>query len=105
MITIGKYGFEGPWLLSGTDFINHAAVYVILCRHSDANYEAVYIGETGQLGTRLSNHERAACWKRSCNGSLYVAVLSTPSDRYTADNRRAIEKELRDKYDPPCNRQ
>jgi predicted GIY-YIG superfamily endonuclease len=105
MIQIGNYNFDGPWSLSRTDLIDRAAVYVILCSRSDGKYDVVYVGETGQVGTRLSNHERATCWNRNCSGSLYVAIFWTPSDRYSADDRRAIEKKLRDQYNPPCNRQ
>ena len=105
MIQIGKYNFDGPWLLNNTNLIDRAAVYVILCSRSNGNYDLVYVGETGQTGTRLSNHERAVCWDRSCSSSLYVAIFWTPSDRYTVDDRRKIEKDLRDQDNPPCNRQ
>lgn len=105
MIQIGKYNFDGPWSLSSTNLIDRAAVYAILCSRADGKYDVVYVGETGQAGTRLSNHERATCWSRNCGSSLYVAVFWTPSDRYTTDDRRNIEKELRDQYNPPCNRQ
>jgi len=105
MIQIGNYNFDGPWSLSRTDLIDRAAVYVILCSRLDGKYDVIYIGETGQAGTRLSNHERAVCWSRNCSSSLYVAVFWVPSDRYSADDRRSIEKKLRDQYGPSCNRQ
>ncbi len=104
MIKIGKYSFDGPWLMSRIDLIDRAAVYAILCFNGNS-YNVIYIGETGQAGTRLSNHERSDCWSKNCNSSLYVAILWTPSSQYTADDRRKIEKELRDQYNAPCNRQ
>jgi len=105
MIQIGRYNFDGPWSLNNTNLIDRAAVYAILCSRGNGNYDVVYVGETGQAGTRLSNHERSTCWNRNCSSSLYVAIFWTSSDRYTADDRRKIEKDLRDQYDPPCNRQ
>lgn len=103
MIQIGRYNFDGPWPLSRTDLIDRAAVYVILCSRGNS-YDVVYVGETGQAGIRLSNHERATRWSRNCGSLLYVAVLWTPSVRYSADDRRRIEEELRSQYDPSCNR-
>jgi len=105
MIQIGKYNFDGPWSLSSTSLIDRAAVYAILCSRSNGKYDVVYVGETGQAGTRLSNHERTTCWSRNCGSLLYVVVFWTPSDQYSTDDRLKIEKELRDQYDPPCNRQ
>src|SRR3989338_5655850 len=104
-MNIGKYSFDGPWSFSNSSLIDRAAVYAILCSRPDGRYDVVYMGETGQAGTRLSNHERAACWSQNCRGSLYVAVFWTPSDQYSADDRRKIEIELRDQYNTPCNRQ
>lgn len=105
MLRIGNYDFQGPWLLSEVNLIDRAAVYAILCSRNDGKYDLVYVGETGQAGARLSNHERANCWSRNCGNSLFVAILWTPSDKITPQTRRTIEKEIRDQYDPPCNRQ
>jgi len=104
MIKIGKYEFDGPWLLEEADLLDRACVYVILCK-SGEGYTIVYIGETGQVGTRLSTHNRRDCWRRNCSTSLYVAVYWTPSNQYSSEERREIERELIEKYDPPCNRQ
>jgi len=104
MITIGKYKFDGPWQLEKVDLLDRACVYAVLCKERE-EYGIVYIGETGEIGTRLSGHERSGCWKRNCGNSLYVAIYWTPSDQYSPEKRREIEKELIDRYDPSCNRQ
>jgi len=104
MFTIGRYQFNDPVALSGIDLIDRAAVYAILCLQN-GEYHVIYIGQTEQVGTRLSSHERAACWRRNCSGTLYVAILWTPTSTYTLDERLAIEQELIEEYDdPPCNR-
>jgi len=105
MIRIGKYEFDGPWKLENVDLLDRACVYAILCKRMDNKYDVIYIGESGQVGTRLSTHHRRNCWENKCQSLLYVATYWTPSDRYSSEDRRRIEGELRDKYDPPCNRQ
>ncbi len=102
---IAGYEFDGPWQLSRFDTLDRAAVYVILCPSGDSKYTIVYVGETGQVNTRLSAHERAACWSRNCTSELYVAVKWTPTSQYDTEDRRNIEKQIRLKYDPTCNRQ
>ena len=102
---ISGYVFETPQLLSRIDLIDRAAVYVILDKRSNGEYYVVYVGETGQAGTRLANHERSECWNNASSGTLYVAIKWTPAGGYTVDGRREIEKAIRDEYDPSCNRQ
>ena len=104
-IKIGNYEFEGPWELSQKDFLDRAGIYAILCYRLQAERPTVvYIGQSGEMGTRLANHERAACWRRNCSGALYVAVLWTPSSTWTASQRRAVERRLIAQYNPVCNR-
>jgi hypothetical protein len=105
MIKIGQYTFDGPWKLSDVNLIDRAAIYAILCPRNNGTYDLIYVGETSQAETRLANHERAICWSRSCGGPLSVAIYWTPSNRYTADDRRKIEQQIRNQYNPPCNRQ
>jgi predicted GIY-YIG superfamily endonuclease len=102
-IQIGRYLFNGPYLLSNFDEIDRAAVYVILCKDDVNSYGVVYVGETGKLGTRLHNHNKKECWKKYCNGTLYVAIFYTPSNTFDREDRLRIERELIDKFKPPCN--
>ena len=59
----------------------------------------VYVGETGDLSKRPLNHHRKACFDRQGANAL---LIHAQSDRST---RLAIETDLREAYDPPCNRQ
>jgi predicted GIY-YIG superfamily endonuclease len=103
---IGGYHFKEPVLLSRTDFIDRAAIYVILCSSGSGKYNVIYVGETGELGTRLSGHNKKSCWKRFCvTGKLYVAVKLMPTHRYSTIQRKQVERKLREKYKPPCNLQ
>lgn len=102
-IQIGNYRFQGPFLLSNFKAIDRAAVYAILCKGSNGEYTPLYIGETGELGTRLETHNKKDCWRKNCKGILYVAIYYTPSSFYTAEDRRKIERELIAQYRLICN--
>jgi len=101
-MNIAEYNFSGPYELENNDFIDRAAIYVILC-YQGSQYVHLYVGETGQLGTRLSTHHKYECWKNNCKETLYVAVLLTPSDQYTPEKRREIEQYLINKLKPIWN--
>lgn len=106
MIKIGQYNFEGPFLLSSTDFVDKAAIYAILCNgNSFSQYKILYIGESGEVGTRLSTHNKKECWKNNCRGNLYVSVLSLPSSSYSKQQRLDIETSLIRDKNPVCNKQ
>ena len=97
-IQIGSYTFEGPHSNTGS-LRNAAGVYVILCAGQN-NYTVTDVGESGDVKTRVDNHDRADCWKRNCSTQLSVAVLYTPN--LSEAMRRAIESEIRTQYRPAC---
>ncbi|MCD6115349.1 GIY-YIG nuclease family protein [bacterium] len=92
---ISGYSFEGPYVV-GKKVINRAAIYVIL----DSSNVVVDVGQSGQMGTRLLNHERKPCWDR--HGGKWFAVKWMPSDRYSREDRERIEHEIRLKEKPFC---
>jgi hypothetical protein len=101
-VTIANYTFVCV-RLSDADFNDTAAVYVILCVAEDRNWKVLDVGQSSELGSRIDNHERKACWLRNCpNNNIWVCVYSMPSDRYSRENRVALEKLIRQKYAPPC---
>jgi predicted GIY-YIG superfamily endonuclease len=102
-IQIGGYLFNGPYLLSNFDEIDKAAVYAILCKLNETYY-VIYIGQSGELGTRLQSHNKKECWEKHCKGTLYVAIFNTPSTTYSAEQRRLIERELINEHNPVCNK-
>lgn len=97
MITILHYSFEGPYEI-GKRLVDRAAVYVIL----DTNRDLIDVGQSGETGTRLSNHDRKLCWNR--NGGKWFAVRWMPSDRYSREDREALESEIRNNYDLSCGK-
>lgn len=103
-MTISEYEFEGPYSIDTTIIpANRAAVYVILCKTSNNKYYVKDVGESGEIGIRIANHDRRSCWERNCEGSLFVCFRYMPSSQgYTTTDRIEIEREIRTQYNPPC---
>ena len=83
----------------GTSFNSVGAVYSVLKARADGRFDVIYIGQTDDLGRRLSSHERQLCFDR--NGKTHVGAHVESSET----RRLSIERDLIDFYDPPCNRQ
>lgn len=97
-IEIGQFTFEGPYRT--TDKLkDKSGVYAILCL-SNEKYYPVDVGESSEVKSRVENHDRQSCWKRSCNSTLVVAVLYTPHLQQAG--RREIEQKIRNQFDLPC---
>jgi len=97
-LTVEKYTFEGPYT-SANSLEERSGVYLIVCKNG-GNYNPVDVGESAQVKSRVENHDRGPCWKKSCFSTLMVAVLYTPNLQQAG--RRRIEKEIRNMYDFPC---
>lgn len=98
-----KYEMELCWF--GAGFKTNPGVYVFCKPGTVANrWTAIYVGETGDFNDRLNrnlaNHHRWDCIKRE--GATRVCVLHVPGGQLA---RTAIETDLRNGLDPPCNRQ
>ena len=97
MITVGNYNTDGPY-----GNVNHlqarSGVYIILGRNAQSDrWTVVDIGEAGDVKSRVSNHDRADCWRRQNFSQLAVAVIYCDQ---TARTR--IERELRAQFSPAC---
>lgn len=106
-IKISDIDFEGPYSIDTTTIpANRAAVYVIICKSNKADkYYVIDVGESGEAGVRLANHERRPCWEQHCDGSLSVYLCYMPSSQgYDSASRRALEAKIRRQYDPPCGK-
>lgn len=69
-INIGSYHAEGPFG-NENNLQARSGVYVILGRHSTAStWNVVDVGKSQNIRERVSNHNRAPCWRgqgtRSC---------------------------------------
>lgn len=96
-IQIGNYHAEGPFSnVSG--LAARSGVYIVLGRTlAQSSWQIVDIGESGDIQTRVGNHDRASDWKRQ--GHLELAVAAIYADER---NRMLIERQLRVQFNPPC---
>lgn len=84
----------------GTSFKEEAGSYIYAKEASPEHWSPCYIGQTENLNQRLRNHEKEACAKK--NGATHIhAHLNNKSEA----DRKAEEKDLIQKWKPPCNDQ
>jgi len=101
-LNIGGYPFRCV-PLSGADFYDIAAVYVIICVNPNSTYNVIDIGQTGQLGTRIDSHDRQECWNNKCPTlNIWVCVYPMPTREFSEKKRTEVEQELRTRFGPPC---
>jgi len=103
-LRIGGYQFA-CYRLSEAQFINIAAVYVIIGVKPDKGWDVLDVGQSGELGERMQDHPRREEWFQEWpNGNIWVCILPTPSSRYTEQDRTEIEGRIRQRYSPPCGK-
>ena len=102
-VTIGNFAFVCV-PLSIANFLDVAAVYVILCVGATGKWNILDVGQTGGLGDRIDSHERRSCWERHCRGkNIWVGVYKMPSDKNSESDRLNVEAWIRTTYGPlPC---
>ncbi len=97
-IEISGIEFEGPY----TD-VNHledrSGVYTILDKRPDATY-VLDVGESAEVKSRISSHDRKTCWNSNASGTVAVAVKYTPGLQQAG--RKELEQSIREKYRPSC---
>lgn len=84
----------------GTSFKEEPANYIFAKETSPGYWRACYIGQTKNLNQRLEDHGKEACAKRY--GATHIhAHLNNAGE----NARRAEEKDLIQRWKPPCNEQ
>jgi hypothetical protein len=98
----GKSGTEYQYWIYPieTTFTNGPGNYIFAKETQPGHWSPCYIGQTQNLGDRLSNHEKEACAKRKGATHIHVHV-----NRDGERARKAEEKDLILKWKPPCNEQ
>jgi hypothetical protein len=96
----GKSGVDYKyWIYPiGTEFKEKAGNYIYARRPKPGFWSPVYIGQTGNLDSRLASHEKEECAIE--HGATHVHVhLSGDGE----DGRCREEKDLILRWQPPCN--
>mgnify|MGYP003883501245 CR=1 FL=1 len=98
-INIAGITFEdGPYPIAQAGKLKNApGVYVIRCRSSSGN-TLIDVGQSDNVRDRVMNHDRKECWNKHCKGKLEVAATYIPEEQ----QRLNIEKQIRQRYNPPC---
>lgn len=101
-VTIGGTAFACV-RLADADFADAAAVYVILCVAADGSWKVLDVGQSGEVGSRIDQHDRRGCWARNCpGGNIWVCVYPMPANRFSKQDRERFERGLRVQYNPAC---
>lgn len=101
-VTIGGYTFQG-WYYNISTLDTVSGIYAIGCE-KDKKVKVIDVGEAGNIQDRVEKHDRKDCWKRECkNGTIKYAQLKTPGK--SKSEREEIEKDIRNKEDPPCGKE
>lgn len=84
----------------GSSFMKKPGNYIFAKESSPSHWTPCYIGQTENLDERLGDHEKEACAKR--NGATHVHTHLTTGGESV---RKAEEKDLIQRWKPPCNEQ
>jgi hypothetical protein len=96
-ITIGNLSFDGPFT-SASQLLARSGVYAILGRGAaGGNWAVVDVGESGDVKSRVENHDRKLQWQGCGHATLSVAAFYCD-----AEARTRIEQALRLQYNPVC---
>lgn len=82
-----------------TEFEDVSAVYIFMKFTENNTFKILYIGQTGELGTRIANHDKWTIANE--HGCTHICVHETDSE----NDRWNIETDLIRKYNTPCNEQ
>ena len=82
----------------GHGFVRQPGNYIFAKETEPSKWKPIYIGETKDLSTRFDDHHKADCIKREGATAIHVHKGSS-----TADHRRAEERDLVARWNPPCN--
>lgn len=98
----GKSGKEYKyWIYPiGTSFKEEPGNYIFAKETKPGYWLPCYIGQTEDLDDRLGDHEKEACAKR--HGATHIHTHLTSGGETV---RKAEEKDLILRWNPPCNEQ
>jgi hypothetical protein len=91
-----KYAFYVyPW---GTDLKPVGGVYMVLRKgFQNGKYDALYVGQTGNLSERFDNHHRKPCFDSNRKTHIAAMIEQSQVRRFT------VEADLIRNYKTSCN--
>ena len=93
-----KYDFQVFDVSVRRMFKNVPAIYAFLVKKSTGRFGVLYIGQSEELGNRLTNHNKWEMVQRK--GCTHIGVMPLNKDKLDH-----VERDLIKYYLPPCNDQ
>jgi hypothetical protein len=90
------YDFDGPYT-SAAYLDAKSGVYLITTKTPDGTHKVLDVGESGNVRERVSNHDRKNQWERYKQSGIYASGYYCDES-----DRMAVEKTIREHYNPPC---
>lgn len=90
-----SYTFDGPHTHTGA-LSKQSGVYLISTVATNGRHNVIDVGESHDVRTRVSNHDRGHLWNNHAVDTLYVSVLYCNEQA-----RMAVEQHLRAFFNPP----
>ncbi len=87
--------FEGPFE-DPKALKDEPGVWVVGDLRGEGEWFVLDVGETERVRSAVQGHERIPQWAAECQGRVVVAALYTPPE--DAERRRAVERQVREKY-------
>ena len=101
LVKVGGYDFFG-WLYSVSSLHEDPGVYAVGCEKNGIT-KVIDVGETDNIQDRIKKHDRKDCWEKECkDGEIIYSEYRT---NVSKEKRMEIEKEIREKEDPPCGKE
>ncbi|MEI8341203.1 MAG: hypothetical protein WCH43_06660 [Verrucomicrobiota bacterium] len=69
----------------------------ILNQDKTGTHTVLYVGQTGDLSARFNDHHKEDCWTRNSANCISILLEGTEA------RRLAIESDLVNAINPPCN--
>ena len=93
---LGQHKFDGPYSTVG-ELFQRSGVYIISTALRDGSHKIIDVGESGNVQTRVSSHDRAASWNQYAVNGLYASAHYC--DEFA---RMILEQAVRTAYKPSC---
>jgi hypothetical protein len=105
-IKIGKFYFNGPYLLEKNIAVKPPFLYTILCRESD-KYDIISIGSINYVKKIIpwSRQSLYGCWLKNCGNNkknLYISFFQILSKSGQSAEIKKIQQNLQEEISPVC---
>lgn len=93
---LGNHIFHGPYT-ANDQLATVSGVYIITTATANGQHTVIDVGESEDIKTRITNHDRTSQWRANAQNGLFAWIL--PSDE---ELRMTIEQAHRLAYQPVC---